>query len=325
MMDSLLSGISQHGYAILFLVVFLEAIGIPVPAALALLLAGGASVRGPLRLEIAAAIALAALALGDTLMYLAGRFTGWWLLTVLCRLSLNPESCILRSADAFYKRGRMVLLFAKFVPGINTMAPPLAGSMNMRFSQFLGLDLIGASLYAGAYLGVGFLFSGILGRITSGLQSFGRVLSWMIAAAIAIYLGYQVRLWIKARVFRSVPRVSAAQVARRLYSPEGGGVAVYDVRSHGYYDAGAMRIRQSSRLEPNAMNQMAQALPAGTEVFVYCTCIREATSARVAHLLIERGVRCSVIEGGLRAWKKAGLPIEPVPVEDVVALPSFAS
>ena len=142
-MESLLSGLSQHGYTILFAIVFLESVGLPVPAALALLIAGGASARGSHHLPVAAGSALLALIIGDTLMFLLGRYTGWWLLGLLCRLSLNPESCILRSADSFYRRGRTVLLFAKFVPGINTMAPPLAGSMNMRFGQFIGLDFDG--------------------------------------------------------------------------------------------------------------------------------------------------------------------------------------
>src|SRR5205085_4135136 len=107
-----------------------------------------------------------------------------------CRLSLNPESCILRSADSFYRRGRLVLLFAKFVPGINTMAAPLAGSMRMPFSQFLGLDFAGASLYVGGYLGVGFLFSSAVGRITSGLQVFGQAVSGIVVLAIVVYLAY---------------------------------------------------------------------------------------------------------------------------------------
>src|SRR5258706_9475783 len=95
---------------------------------------------------------------GDALMFLLGRYTGWWLLGLLCRLSLNPENFILRSADAFYKRGRTLLLFAKFVPGINTMAPPLAGSMNIRWTQFIRLDAAGAALYIGAYWTLGYLF-----------------------------------------------------------------------------------------------------------------------------------------------------------------------
>jgi membrane protein DedA with SNARE-associated domain len=151
-MDSLTTAIAQHGYAILIGVVFVEAIGLPVPAALALLIAGAAAAHGLLQAPYAVAAALLAMLVADTLMFLLGRHTGWWLLGVLCRMSLNPESCILRSADSFYRRGRQLLVIAKFIPGINTMAPPLAGSMNMRLAQFLPLDLAGAALYVGSFL-----------------------------------------------------------------------------------------------------------------------------------------------------------------------------
>ena len=320
-MESLLSGLAHHGYSILFAAVFLEAIGIPVPAALAMLVAGAAAASGALGLGMVAAITLAALILGDTIMFLLGRYTGWWLLSLLCRLSLNPESCILRSADSFYKRGRMLLVIAKFVPGINTMAPPLAGSMNMRLWQFLWLDSAGAVLYAGVYLGLGFLFSDALGAMTRGYQAFGRVLGWVMIAAIAVYVAFQIRLWAKARALRSVPVAAPAEVAR-ISSVDP--VLIYDVRSHGYYDRKATRIQGSKRLEPNnAFHQVDEKIPDGTQVYLYCTCIREATSARVARLMIEKGVRAAVIKGGLRAWKKAGLPIEPVPADEIAPLPGF--
>ena len=321
-MESLLSGLSQHGYTILFAIVFLEAIGFPVPAALALLIAGGASARGSLYLSLAVSSALLAMILGDTLMFLMGRYTGWWLLSQLCRLSLNPESCILRSADSFYRRGRAVLLFAKFVPGINTMAPPLAGSMNMRFGQFLGLDFIGAALYAGVYLSVGFLFSDALGTITTNYQAFSRVLSWVLIAAVVGYLGFKVWLWTKSRGLRSVPFVSPAEAARAFSFDA---AMIYDVRSHGYYDRKATRVKGSRRLEPNALSQFQQDFPAGKQIYLYCTCVDDATSARVAKHLLEKGMPAAVIKGGLRAWKKAGLPMEAVPLEEMTDLPVFDS
>ena len=321
-MESLLSGLSQHGYTILFVFVFLEAIGMPVPAALALLIAGGASARGSLYLPFAVASALLALVLGDTLMFLLGRYTGWWLLGLLCRLSLNPESCILRSADSFYRRGRTVLVFAKFVPGINTMAPPLAGSMNMRLTQFLRLDLVGATLYIGAWFGIGYLFSGALEYITHGFHIFGQFAGYAILAAIVGYLGFQVWMWRKSRSLQPVHRALPADVAGALSSES---AVIYDVRSHGYYDAKAMHIQGSRRLEPNAIHQANEEMPAGKHVYLYCTCIRDATSSRIARTLLEKGVSCSVIEGGLRAWKKAGLPLEPVPSGEVVLLPVFES
>ncbi|HEY4974044.1 MAG TPA: VTT domain-containing protein, partial [Steroidobacteraceae bacterium] len=175
-MDSWTSALTHHGYAILAAAIFLEAIGLPVPAALALLIAGAAAAHGLLQLPYALGAALAASLVGDTLMFLIGRYTGWWLLGALCRISLNPESCILRSADSFYRRGRQLLVVAKFIPGINTMAPPLAGSMQMRVTQFLPLDLAGAALYIGAYFGVGFLFSDALTAITRGYQTAGRIM-----------------------------------------------------------------------------------------------------------------------------------------------------
>jgi membrane protein DedA with SNARE-associated domain len=149
-MDSFASLLASTATA-LCLAVFLETLDSRFPAAIALVIAGAASANGSVQGPIVLGAALRRLLAGDSLMFVMGRYTGWWLLSILCRLSLNPESCILRSADSFYKRGRALLVFAKFVPGINTMAPPLAGSMNMRFGQFLLRDALGAALYIGAY------------------------------------------------------------------------------------------------------------------------------------------------------------------------------
>jgi len=317
-MDFLLTGLTQHGYSILFAAVFLETIGLPVPAAIALLIAGGAAAHGSLRAPLALGGAFATMLTGDTLMFFLGRYTGWWLLGVLCRLSLNPESCILRSADSFYKRGRTLLVIAKFVPGINTMAPPLAGSMNMRWTRFVTLDAAGAALYIGTYWSAGFLFSDAIGAITHTIQSFARIMEGALIAAVAAYLIYLVWRWFHMGALRSVPRVHPSEVAK--------GAVIYDVRSHGYYDQKAQRIQGSKRLEPHALHQQPVVIETdkpAEPVYVYCTCLRDATSARVAKELLDKGVNVSVIHGGLRAWKKAGLPLESVPSDEMQALPAF--
>jgi membrane protein DedA with SNARE-associated domain/rhodanese-related sulfurtransferase len=318
-MEPWTSALALHGYSLLFIVVFLEAVGLPLPAALALLIAGGASARGSLLGFYALGGALLAMLAGDTLMFVMGRYTGWWLLSILCRISLNPESCILRSADSFYRRGRTLLLVAKFIPGINTMAPPLAGCMNMPLLQFLGLDLVGAALYLGAYFGVGFLFSDALTAITRGYQTFGRIVGWAVIVLITGYVAFQIWLWIRVRALRTVPFAIPAEAARHLAA----GACVYDVRSHGYLDAKATRIVGSRRLDPNELNRSSEEFPRGQLVYVYCTCVREATSVRVARELQSRGVAVAVIKGGLRAWKVAGLPVEAVPLEEIAALPTF--
>jgi membrane protein DedA with SNARE-associated domain/rhodanese-related sulfurtransferase len=314
--------LGANGYPILFAVALLETLGLPIPAALALLVAGAASARGLLNPWWAAGGAMASIITGDSLMFLMGRRTGWWLLSLLCKLSFNPESCILRSADAFYRRGRTLLLFAKFLPGINTMAPPLAGSMNMRFWHFLRLDAVGAALYAGGYFAVGLLFSDALESITRGYETFGHILALLVAGGVAIYAGSRFWMMRKGRKLREAPFVEPPAAARELSA---GVAVVYDVRSHGYYLPGAQRVTGARRLDPNALNQVELDFPLDKQVFVYCTCWRDATSAQVAHLLRERGVLCSVIRGGLSAWKKAGLPMEAVPAAEMTALPVFES
>ena len=320
-MDFILAELARHGYAILFVSVFLETVGFPVPAAIALLLAGAASAHGSLSAVATIGGAFGVILAGDTLMFLLGRYTGWWLLGLLCRFTLNPESCILRSADAFYKRGRALLVFAKFVPGINTMAPPLAGSMNMRWTQFFGLDAAGAALYVGAYWSLGFLFGDAVDPITRTMQAFSRAAGWFAFVVAAGYLIYLVWNWTKAGTLGSIPRVRPSEAAAKISSD---GALIYDVRSHGYYDRKARRIQGSKRLEPNALNQRWLEMPPdGRMVYLYCTCQGDATSIRVAKELIDRGFHVAVIAGGLRAWRRAGLPLEPVPAEEIAPLPAF--
>jgi membrane protein DedA with SNARE-associated domain/rhodanese-related sulfurtransferase len=324
-MEYLISAIGQHGYSILFFVVLAEAIGLPVPAALGLLVAGGASARGTLHAGEAIGIAVCAMLIGDNLLFLLGRWTGWWLLGFLCRVSLNPEACILRSADSFYRRGRIVLIVAKFLPGINTMAPPLAGSMNMPAAQFFVLDGAGTLLYILSYFGAGFLFSGFLRSIMRGYSAVGSVAGWVVLSLFLLWLGNRLRLWLRSRNEVPVPMILPREAARRLYDNRGErAAAIYDVRSHGYYERGTMRIKGSARLEPNSLADRIESLPREKDIFLYCTCLREATAVRVARLLAERGIPSFVIEGGLSGWKKASLPLEPVPTDDMVLLPRFS-
>jgi hypothetical protein len=196
---------------------------------------------------------------------------GWALLGLLCRVSASPETCILRSAESFYKRGRSTLLIAKFIPGVNTMAPPLAGSMKMPFAQFLGLDFAGAALYALAYGGVGFLFGNFLVVITRGFRAAGHVAEIAAIAAAIAFVAYRVWLYRKHRIYRVVPRVQVMELARQLQSEGAEKILVVDVRSHGYYDAGTTRILGSIRLEPNNLSQEIATLPKDKDIYLYCT------------------------------------------------------
>lgn len=323
-MSGIADALAKYGYESLFVVLFLEAVGFPIPGALALLLAGAACAQGTLRATVALPVAMLALLAGDSLLYLLGRSTGWWLLGVLCRISVHPETCILRSAQSFYRRGRSALVFAKFIPGLNAMAPPMAGSMNMRPRDFLLLDFAAVLLYCSVYGGAGLLFSGVLKIIIHDLEQFGMALKWLVAIALLVYVGHRIWLFSKSRAYRVVPHITVEALQKLLGGDEAQKVLIADVRSHGYYDAAAERIRGSIRLEPNNLQQSCDELSTDKPIYLYCTCYRQATSQRVAHLLRERGFDAYVIDGGLQAWLKAGHPTEMVPREDVVLLPTFS-
>jgi membrane protein DedA with SNARE-associated domain len=270
-MNNLVSSISHHGYLLLALVCFAEAIGLPVPAALALLTAGAVAAYGGMHFYLVFGISLLAMLCGDVILYFAGRVSGWALLGLLCRLSANPESCILRSAEYFYRRGKQTLLFAKFIPGINTMSPPLAGSMKMRLGDFLQFDAAGAAFYVGAYSLAGYLFSDALRAITRGLRSAGFAAEVIFGVGLAAYIVYRIWIYRKYRLLDVIPRIPAEELAKRLASDAAQNLLIADVRSHGYYDADSERIAGSIRLEPNNLIEEVKHLPKDREIYLYCT------------------------------------------------------
>jgi hypothetical protein len=184
---------------------------------------------------------------------------------------MNPETCILRSAESFYKRGKMTLVIAKFIPGVNTMAAPLAGSMNMRFGQFVRLDFAGALLYAVTYLLVGYLSRDFLAATLSGFHAAGRAMEVVVLAALIVYAAYRISQFHKYRKYDIVPRVQVEELATRLASQDAGKVLIADVRSHGYYDRGTERIKGSIRIEPNNLEEEIKGLSKDKDIYLYCT------------------------------------------------------
>jgi len=264
---------ARHGYALTFSLLLAEAVGLPFPGAIALVAAGAAvaapvhALRGP---YIVVAV-VTALLLGDTVQFWLGRYMGWALLGFLCRVSINPETCILRSAESFYKRGKLTLIVAKFIPGVNTMAAPLAGSMKMRFWQFLRLDFAGALVYGLTYLSVGYLSRDFLAAVLRGFHAAGQAMEAVVVAALVVYAIYRIVQYRKNRMYRIVPRVQVEELARRLASDDAAHVLIVDVRSHGYYDSGTARIKNSIRIEPNNLEEEIKNLPKDKDIYLYCT------------------------------------------------------
>src|SRR6195256_4052970 len=270
-MTDLLRVMARDGYALTFALLFAEAIGLPLPGAIVLVAAGAAVASHTLWGPFVLLAAVVGLLLGDIAQFWLGRYAGWALLGFLCRVSINPETCILRSAESFYKRGKTTLVIAKFIPGVNTMAAPLAGSMKMRFTQFLQLDFLGAAIYALSYLALGYLARDFLAVIVRGFHAAGRAMEAVIAAALISYAIYRVVQYRRHRVDRIVPRVQVQELAQRLASEEKSNLLIIDVRSHGYYDSGTERIKGSIRIEPNNLEEEIKNLSREKDIYLYCT------------------------------------------------------
>jgi len=325
---NLLAAVSHHAYGATAGILFASACGLPLPISVVLLVAGAAAHGAGLNLGVVILCGTLAALAGDTLLYLGGRFTGWWLLAGLCRVSMNPETCIFGSANRFYRRGPRTLLFAKFVPGLSTVAAPLSGSLNMPVLRFLGLDAVGVLLYVSAWTLTGYVFARFLRDIIVWVQRFGHVTAAMMSAIIVLYVLWLVMSYVRDTRFSDVERVAAAELHAHLQDgPRDRIVVIADVRSHGYYDAGTQRIKNSIRVEPNRLREEVAALrefmAPECDIYLYCSCARDATSVRVAKALEKEDCKTKVIQGGLKAWIKAGGPLEPVPESDLEHLPQF--
>jgi len=319
--------IAHHGYAVVAIILFFAAAGLPLPTSIALL-AAGAAAHGVIRLEYLLPLAWASAVLGDSLLYFGGRYTGWWLLAGMCRLSMDPEGCIFSSSAYFYRRGARTLLFSKWIPGLSSMAAPLAGSLNMRFWRFFRLDSAGVGIYVVSWVMTGYLFSGFIRQITVWIEKLGHAVLFFVLVLVASYAVSILTFSVKARKYNRIRKISAEELKLRLEQPTPDRIFVIaDVRSHNYYDPGMQRIKNSIRVEPTRLREELEALrefmAPECEIYLYCSCIRDTTSKRVAHMLEQENCRTSVIEGGIKAWVKAGGELESIPAGDIQHLPRF--
>ena len=327
----LLTVIEHHGYAVTAIAFFVGSCGLPVPLSVVLLTAGAAAHGGSLNFWLVLLSAFVAAMQGDTLMFFGGRYTGWWLLAGLCQVSMNPDVCIFSSARTFHQRGPKTLLIAKFIPGLGTVAAQLAGSLNMRLGRFLRLDSLGVLMYVSAWGSAGFLFAPLLRVVVGWVERLGHVAAATVILVLAAYVCWLAVRSIHDSRFAGVSKVAAQELLERMEMmhkvAHDNLVVIADVRSHGYYDPGMQRIKNSIRVEPSRLHEELVALREfmvpECEIYLYCSCAREATSVRVAKMLEQENCSTKVIRGGLKAWVRAGGPTEPIPVGELEHLPRF--
>lgn len=299
----------DHGASVLFWVVLVEQVGLPIPA-IPLLIAAGALVgAGKMSMVTALLVPVVASLPPDLAWYYLGRMKGGKVLGFLCRMSLEPDSCVRDTENLFHRHGPRSLLLAKFIPGLSTVAPPLAGIVGMGAATFLFYDTVGALIWAGLCAGVGALFSDQLERLASLFDQTGGWLLTIFGVALVGFIAY--KFFHRQKFLRDLrmAKITVDELKQRMDA--GDLITVVDVRH-------PLALELDPETIPGALNFLMEELehrhheiPRDRDVILYCTCPNEVSSARTALLLKKKGIhRVRPLEGGLDAWRERKFPIE---------------
>ncbi|MEW6733512.1 MAG: VTT domain-containing protein [Acidobacteriota bacterium] len=253
----------------LFLLVFIEQIGLPLPAAPFLLAAGALASNGELSFTLTIAIGIIASLLSDLIWYQIGHYRGSSVLNFLCRISLEPDSCVRRTENAFTRYGTRSLLVAKFIPGWNTMAPPLAGTTGMPISRFILFDGLGAFVWVFSFEALGYLFSRQLEQVAEYALQFGSLLVVIVVASLIGYIAWK---YIRRRQFLHqlrIARISPEQLKQMMDANES--IFIVDLRHSLDFEAEPYTIPGALHLVAEELEERNHEIPRDRDIILYCT------------------------------------------------------
>ena len=322
-MDTLTAPLLAHGAWFVGLNVFLQQLGLPIPAVPTMIVAGALAATSRLSAPAVFTLAVLASVVADLAWYWAGRRYGYRVLKFLCRVSLSPDTCVRQTEGIFERYGFFSVVVSKFVPGFSTVAPPIAGALEMRLPSFLGAAFASAALWVGAAMGAGWLFRD---QVTMALAWMGENTALAAAIVGALLAAYVlVKAWQRWRLARFVAasRISVDDLASML-----GG----DERPH-LVDVGSKlahehrpRIPGAVLLDLEEIDTRAHEFPTDRDIVLYCACPNEASARRAAQILHAHGYkRARPLAGGLDAWIASGRAVERTATTVVLERPRKAA
>jgi membrane protein DedA with SNARE-associated domain/rhodanese-related sulfurtransferase len=293
--------LQRYGVLFVFGLVLVEQLGLPVPAYPVLIVAGALGATGAISWALALFVAVLACLLSDYFWFRAGQIYGKRVLRLLCRISLNPDSCVSQTEDNFLRWGERSLVVAKFVPGFNTVAPPLAGAMGTTTPRFLAYTVAGALVWSGSGLALGALFHTRVDSVLGALATLGSTALIVVGGLLGLFILYK---YLERRRFRralAVERIAVAELVALMAA--GHDPLIVDARS-----ATAHRLEPAipGALALHAVDRAAlmASLDRDRYVIVYCSCPNDVTAAEVAKQFLAHGFhRARPLQGGLDAWK----------------------
>ena len=303
--------VTQYGLLIVGVNVLLNQIGLPVPAVPILVVAGAIGAGGNLALGPIFGWSVAACVAADCGWFLIGERYGISVLKILCRISLEPDSCVSQTQTRFEQWGINSLVIAKFVPGLSIIAPPLAGALRIGWLRFIVLSTLGAMLWVGGWLVAGVVFKSQIDALLGQLDRIGSITGLIAAGLLAAYIAF--KWWERMRFFQTL-RMARIRV-EDLYELIQAGAApiIIDVRSVTARALEPRSIPGALHVPLQEAGRHLQDLPRDRDIILYCTCPSEASAASVAKLLMNHGfAKVRHLHGGLDAWIAAGYAVAPV-------------
>jgi membrane protein DedA with SNARE-associated domain/rhodanese-related sulfurtransferase len=293
---------------LVFAWVFVEQAGLPVPSAPLLLAAGALSGMHRMNLGLAVAFAVFGAVASDSMWYEIGRQKGVRVLQLICRISLEPDSCVRRTQVSFARNGPRVLLGAKFIPGLNAMAAPLAGIIKMGWRRFLLFDAIGTLAWVGAFVITGYAFSSELERVAARAAYLGE---WLLVLLLAAFAGYILwKFYNRQKFLRKlkIARITPEELKGKIDAGED--ILVVDLRHSLDFDANPETIPGALHIDAAELEEAFEVIHRDREIVLFCACPNEATAARLALLLRSKGItQIRPLSEGYEGWRSRGFPL----------------
>jgi membrane protein DedA with SNARE-associated domain/rhodanese-related sulfurtransferase len=300
-----------YSYMLLFAWVLVEQLGIPLPAAPVLLAAGALSAENEISFPLALLAALIGSLIADSSWFLVGRRYGHHMMRILCKLSLEPTSCVRRTQESFGRRRAFTVVIAKFVPGLSLLAAPVAGQNGMSLGSFLFFDVIGVTLWVGALLTAGRFFGDLLRRNPNMLALAGRFSGALLILGI---LGFLVGRIIRRRMILKklvAARLEPEELKRQIDAGEP--VYIVDLRHPRDLVTDPFTLAGALLFSPDTLTARHHEIPRDRDVVLFCNCPNEAAAAKTAMTLHKLGIeRVRPLRGGYDEWKRLGFPLSAV-------------
>jgi len=300
--------IERHGLALVFANVLLEQVGLPIPAIPTLVVCGALAAEGRISATAVLGLAFVACMIGDGLWFVAGRLYGRRVLRFLCGISLSPDTCVRQTQTQFERWGGITLVAGKFIPGLSTVAPPLAGAMRYGWMRFALLNGLGILIWAGLAIAAGMLFHAQVSALLVWLEDLGQAAVGLLVAVLCAYVAF--KWWERQRLYKTL-RVARITVDELRHLMAG-------ARQPVIVDLRARIPGEEHRSIPGAIvmnlaevREGRDRLPLDNEIVFFCDCPNEASAAAAAKALMDLGyTRVRPLLGGLDAWVEAGYELE---------------